>query len=124
MSLCDLHMILEIEKYCGVKIRDNELLSLSDIMYLLFKGPLKSHYKIMAMKKFFKKHGCVKIEEKSILYQKPPYLVDAGSHHPENSTDDREASIRQGPLNVHSKAIKTSLLKLLTGRLEHCGTQP
>lgn len=39
MSLHDLHLILEIEKYyCGVKMRDNELLSFSDIMYLLFKG--------------------------------------------------------------------------------------
>lgn len=71
-----------------------------------------------------KKHGYVKIGEKSIVYQKPSYLVDAGSHHPENSTDDREASIRQGPLNVHSKTIRTSLLELLTGRLEHRGTQP
>lgn len=58
------------------------------------------------------------------MYQKPSYLVDADSHHSENSTDDRETSIRQEPLNVHSKAIRTSLLKLLTGRLKHRGTQP
>lgn len=39
MSLHDLHLILEIEKYyCEIKIRDIELLSLSNIMYLLFKG--------------------------------------------------------------------------------------
>lgn len=57
------------------------------------------------------------------MYHKPFYMVAPGSHHPENSTDDREADFRRGPLNVHSEAIRTSCLKLLTGRLEHRGTK-
>lgn len=44
-----------------------------------------------------KNNSYVKIGKKSIVYQKPSYLVDAGSHHPENSTDDREASLTRTP---------------------------